>query len=128
MEGGTNTELITAAVIAGGFVALVLLLIFAIRRARAARQREIDAAGEDRPLPVAKRQRPALRPEDVVPEEATPAQPEPAEVEQVPPPPPAMPAEPAEAPKAEIRALAHPPAATVTPTVEKPRASEAPAR
>jgi fused signal recognition particle receptor len=70
MEGGTNTELLTAAIVAGAFVALILLLVYAIRRARRARQREIEAAGEDRPAPAPKHQRAALRAEDIVPEEA----------------------------------------------------------
>ena len=68
MEGANNSELITALVVAGAFVALVLFLVLAIRRARAARQRDIDAAGEGRPIPMAKRPRPGLRAEDVVPE------------------------------------------------------------
>jgi hypothetical protein len=68
MDGVTNNELLTAAIVAAGFVAMVLLLVFAIRRARAARQREIDAAGEGRPIPTPKGARPALRAEDVVPE------------------------------------------------------------
>ena len=67
MEGGTNTEFITALVVAGGFVALILLFVLAIRRARAARRREIDAAGDGR-VPPSKQARAALRPEDVVPE------------------------------------------------------------
>jgi fused signal recognition particle receptor len=68
MEGGIDPEILTAIVAACGFVALVLLLVFAIRRARAARQRDIEAAGEGGALRPAKRARPALRAEDVVPE------------------------------------------------------------
>src|ERR1017187_3444596 len=54
MEGGSSPDLLTAAIIAGGFVAAVLLLIYAIRRARRARQRQIDEAGEERPIASAK--------------------------------------------------------------------------
>jgi len=91
MEWGLNPDLVTAAVVAGAFVALVLLMVFAIRRARAARQREIDAVGEDRPLPKARRERPALRAEDVEPEEAPPVPPEPEQEEIPATPPPAQP-------------------------------------
>ncbi len=73
MEGGTSPDLITIAIVAGGFVAAVLLLVYAIRRARKVRQRQIDKAGEDRPTPSAKRPRVALRAEDVEPEAKPPA-------------------------------------------------------
>ena len=73
MEGGTSPDLLTAAIIAGGFVAAVLLLIYAIRRARKARQRQIDEAGEDRPTPSAKPKKAALRAEDVEPGSESPA-------------------------------------------------------
>ena len=73
MEGGSSPDLITAAIIAGGFVAVVLLLVYAIRRARKARQRQIDEAGEDRPTPSVKPKKAALRAEDVVPEAEPPA-------------------------------------------------------
>jgi fused signal recognition particle receptor len=73
MEGGTSPDFLTAAIIAGGFVAVVLLLIYAIRRARRARQRQIDEAGEDRPTPSAKPKKAALRAEDVEPESESPA-------------------------------------------------------
>ena len=136
-----NTELITAALVAGGFVALVLLLIVAIRRARAARQRDIDAAGEDRLLPQAKRQRPVLRAEDVVPEEseeseepeepkaATVERPKPAEEAERSAPRPAEPIEPAKPPAPPAARKVESPAGAVVPakitqTVEKPRALE----
>jgi fused signal recognition particle receptor len=73
MEGGTSPDLITTAVIVGAFVAAFLLLIYAIRRARKSRQRQIEEAGEDRPTPSAKRKKPSLRAEDVVPEPAAPS-------------------------------------------------------
>ena len=73
MEGGTSPDLITTAVIVGAFVAAFLLLIYAIRRARKSRQRQIEEAGEDRPAPSAKRKKPSLRAEDVVPEPAAPS-------------------------------------------------------
>jgi fused signal recognition particle receptor len=73
MEGGTSPDLLTAAIIAAGFVAAVLLLIYAIRRARKARQRQIDEAGEDRPTPSAKPKKAVLRAEDVEPESESPA-------------------------------------------------------
>jgi len=73
MEGGTNPDLITAAILAGGLLAAFLLLIYAIRRARRSRQREIEESGEDRPTPSGKHQKPALRAEDVEPEPASPA-------------------------------------------------------
>jgi fused signal recognition particle receptor len=81
MEGGINQELITAVIVGGGLLALLLLLVVAIRRARRARQREIDAVGEARPIPAAKHRRPALRAEDVVPAEAGEAE---SEVPQIP--------------------------------------------
>jgi fused signal recognition particle receptor len=68
MEGAFDTEKLTAAVIAVVFVAAFLLLVVAIRRARKARRREIELAGEERPLPSSKPKRPALRAEDVVPQ------------------------------------------------------------
>lgn len=73
MEGGSSPDLLTAAIIAGGFVAAVLLLVYAIRRARKARRRQIDEAGEDRPIPSAKPKKAALRAEDVEPEASAPA-------------------------------------------------------
>jgi fused signal recognition particle receptor len=73
MDGGTSPDLITMAVIVGAFIAAFLLLIYAIRRARKSRQRQIEEAGEDRPAPSAKRKKPSLQAEDVVPEPAAPA-------------------------------------------------------
>ncbi len=73
MEGGSSPDLLTAAIIAGGFVAAILLLIYAIRRARKSRQRQIDEAGEDRPQVSAKPKRAALRAEDVEPEAPSPS-------------------------------------------------------
>ena len=70
MEGGINPEILTAAIIAGGFLAAILLLVYAIRRARKARQRQIEEAGEDRPAPSTKAKKPGLRAEDVEPSEA----------------------------------------------------------
>jgi fused signal recognition particle receptor len=69
MEGGLTPEAVTAAVLAAGFVAVVLLLVYAIRRARKARQRQIDEAGEGGPILPRKPKRAELRADDVVPEE-----------------------------------------------------------
>jgi fused signal recognition particle receptor len=91
MEGGITPDLLTAAIIAGGFLAAILLFIYAIRRARKARQRQIDEAGEDRQTPRAKPRKPALRADDVEPESPSPdpleippqeAVPSPAEAEE----------------------------------------------
>jgi fused signal recognition particle receptor len=68
MEGGIRPDLLTAATIAAGFIATVLLLIYAIRRARRARRKQIEEAGEDRPTLGSRPQRAALRAEDVEPE------------------------------------------------------------
>ena len=76
MEGGASPDLLTAANIAGGFVAAVLLLIYAIRRARRARQRQIEEAGEDRPIASAKPKKAALRAEDVEAEAPSPTTPD----------------------------------------------------
>lgn len=73
MEGGANQDLITAAILASAVVAVVLLLFYAIRRARKSRQREIEESGEDRPAPQGRPKKEALRAEDVEPEAATPA-------------------------------------------------------
>jgi len=73
MEGGINQETLTAAIIAGGFLAAILLLIYAIRRARKARQRQIDEAGEDRLAPSTKAKKPTLRAEDVEPSAPSPS-------------------------------------------------------
>jgi fused signal recognition particle receptor len=64
MEGGTINEFVTGAIIAAAFAATVLLLIVAIRRARKARQRQIEGVDEESPKPVKKRS--ALVAEDVV--------------------------------------------------------------
>ena len=69
MEIGISPELVGAAISVGAFFLLVILLTYAIRRARRARQREIMAAGEDRLPSRARSKRSALRAEDVVPEE-----------------------------------------------------------
>lgn len=69
MEGGINQEQITAAILAGVLVAVLFLLIYAIRRARRSRQRDIEEAGEDRPTVSGRPKRPALRAEDVEPED-----------------------------------------------------------
>jgi len=63
MEGGFHNDLIAALVALGGVTGLVGLAIYAIRRANAARRRQIEEA---EPLASATRvKRPALRPEDV---------------------------------------------------------------
>jgi fused signal recognition particle receptor len=69
MEGGINPEIANAAIVAAVVLAVFLLFIYAIRRARKARARQIEEAGEDRPVARAKPKKPALRPEDVVEEE-----------------------------------------------------------
>ena len=79
MEGGTSPDLLTAAILAGGLIATILLLVYAIRRARKSRQRQIDEVDEDRPTPSAKTKRAALRAEDVEPE------PEPPSSDEIPP-------------------------------------------
>lgn len=68
MEGGTSPDPLTLAIIIAGFAAAFLLLIYAIRRARRARQRQIEEVGEERPTRDAKPKKAALRAEDVVPE------------------------------------------------------------
>jgi fused signal recognition particle receptor len=73
MEGGTSPDLVTAAILAGGLLATVLLLIYAIRRARKSRLRQIEEAGEDRPTLGAKPKRAALRAEDVEGDEEAPS-------------------------------------------------------
>src|ERR1039458_5717098 len=76
MEGGSSPDALRVSIIAGGFVAAVLLLIYAIRRARRARQRQIDEAGEERPIASAKPKKAALRAEDVDPEAPSPTTPD----------------------------------------------------
>jgi fused signal recognition particle receptor len=132
-----DSELITAAVVACGIVALVALLAFAIARARRARRREIEAAGEPT-TPPAKPKRPALRIEEVVPDEAPPAEtPEPAAAQPEPPRAPAAeqaespeqaPARKAAAAKVEAAPTRAEPQATapaVAMPVEKPQRPEA---
>ena len=63
MEGGLNTDLIAALVALGGLAGLSGLAIYAVRRAKAARRRQIEESAAA--LPVARTKRPALRPEDV---------------------------------------------------------------
>jgi fused signal recognition particle receptor len=129
MEGGINQEIITAAILAGVLVAVLILLIYAIRRARRSRQREIEESGEDRPTVSGRPKRPALRAEDVEPENELPSALEaPAETaasvlpssEQ-----PEKQAEPASLPDSEHRPLARSP--VVLPT-DKPRAAQPDAR
>jgi fused signal recognition particle receptor len=69
MEGVANTDIITAAVIAAGFVAAAVLAFYAIRRARKARQQQIDEVGDGISHLPSKPAKAALRPEDVVPGE-----------------------------------------------------------
>jgi len=73
MEGGTSPDPLTLALIFGVCAAVFLLLIYAIRRARRARQQQIEEVGEDRPSASAKPKKAALRAEDVVPEIEPPA-------------------------------------------------------
>jgi len=63
MEGGFHNDLIAALIALGGLAALSGLAVYAIRRAKAARRRQIEEAGTAVPAPRPKR--PALRPEDV---------------------------------------------------------------
>jgi len=66
MEGGISPDLTTTAIIAAVFLAAIVLLFYAIRRARRARARQIEEAGEERAVPSGKAKKPALRAEDVV--------------------------------------------------------------
>jgi fused signal recognition particle receptor len=70
MEGGINSEVATTVAIAAGFVFTVILLAYAILRARKARQKQIEEAGEDRPRPPKK---PSFQVEDLVPEKEKPS-------------------------------------------------------
>jgi len=63
MEGGFPTDLIAALVAVGVLAGLSGLAVYAIRRAKAARRRQIEEAGTA--VPVARVKRPALRPQDV---------------------------------------------------------------
>lgn len=66
MEGGSSPDLVTAGIIAAVFLFVILLLVYAIRRARKAREQQIAEAGEERSFPINRAKRTALRPEDVV--------------------------------------------------------------
>ena len=83
MEGGISPDLLTAAILAGGLIATILLLVYAIRRARKSRQQQIDEVDEDRPTLGTKPKKAALRAEDVEPEAKPPSSSEipPKEVE-----------------------------------------------
>ena len=63
MEGGSYTDLIAALVALGSLVGFSGLALYAIRRAKSARRRQIEESATARP--VARVKRPALRPEDV---------------------------------------------------------------
>ena len=118
MNGGNDLDLLTSILTAVGFTEAFLLLVYVIRRARNARRRQIEEAGEDRPLASAKTKTAALRAEDVVPEEPEPEDVEP-EVEAPAPPevqpekvaPPAPTTKRPEVPEAEAK----PPSAPVPP-------------
>ncbi len=63
MDGGSYTDLVAALVALGSLVGFSGLAIYAIRRAKAARRRQIDEAATA--PPAARTKRPALKPEDV---------------------------------------------------------------
>jgi fused signal recognition particle receptor len=63
MEGGSYTDLIAALVALGCLVGFSGLALYAIRRAKSARRRQIEESATA--LPLARAKRPALRPEDV---------------------------------------------------------------
>jgi fused signal recognition particle receptor len=63
MEGWLNPDLVAALIAVSGLAGFSGLALYAIRRAKAARHRQIEEAGTA--LPVARVKRPALRPEDV---------------------------------------------------------------
>ena len=63
MEGGSYTDLVAALVALGGLVGFSGLALYAIRRAKSARRRQIEESATA--LPAARAKRPALRPEDV---------------------------------------------------------------
>ena len=121
MEGGTSPDLVTAAILACGLIATLLLLVYAIRRARKSRQRQIDEVGEDRPTPSAKPKRAALRAEDVEPEVESPSPVEtPPEKGEPPSPSPPSPESLARAEAALAKSLPLP-AIPQTPAVEVPK-------
>jgi fused signal recognition particle receptor len=70
MEGGANTDIITAAVIAACVIAATILAFYAIRRARKSRQQQIEQVGDGSSAFPAKPTKAALRPEDIAPGEA----------------------------------------------------------
>jgi fused signal recognition particle receptor len=133
MEGGFHNDLIAALVAVGGLSGLIGLALYAVRRAKAAKMRQI-AELEAPSLP---KKRPALRPEDVEGEEA-PASPEPeARHEEVEKAPPRSAAEPAPAqqppaeeakPQAPVTPIREPEAPALVLPVEKPRRAEPPAK
>ncbi|MBN2576866.1 MAG: signal recognition particle-docking protein FtsY [Deltaproteobacteria bacterium] len=131
MEVGIDKELIGAAVAVAAFLALVLLLIYAIRRARRARQREIESAGEDRFSSLARPKRTALRVEDVVPDEAGDeapvAEPSPASRAEAPTPPPEAPTPPPDAPRVKPEATAAPRTPVAAPLLRTPEPEPHPA-
>jgi len=112
MEGGISPDLTTTAIIAAVFLAAIVLLLYAIRRARKSRARQIDEAGEERAVPSSKAKKPALRAEDVVGESKAAAGPPP-----VSPPSKAPPATEAKTPPAE-------PLPAAQPKHEEPRPTE----
>ena len=73
MEGWLNPDLVAALIAIGGLAGFSGLALYAIRRAKAARHRQIEEAGTT--LPAARVKRPVLRPEDV---EGGPAEVEPS--------------------------------------------------
>ncbi len=124
MEGGANTDIITAAVIAACFIAATLLAFYAIRRARKSRQRQIERVGDGSSTFPAKPTKAALRPEDVVPGEEKSPPPE-LEVRQK------AEAEaptPAAAPSAEGRPDTRPPIAALPNASERGAAAAVPER
>ncbi len=63
MEGGFHTDLIAALIAVGGLAGLSGLAVYAVRRAKAARRRQIDEAGTAQPVTRPKRR--ALKAEDL---------------------------------------------------------------
>jgi len=63
MEGGFHTDLIAALIAVGGLAGLSGLAVYAIRRAKAARRRQIDDDGTTQPVTPPKRR--ALKAEDL---------------------------------------------------------------
>ena len=125
MEGGISNDLIAVLVALGGLTGLAGLAIYAIRRANAARRRQIEDSGTA--TPVAKAKRPALKPEDVeggaIPQPPPSNEPQagvhvaaPSPLEQVLPEPLPEPVDPTEAPELKPRdKIAQAPLATVIP-------------